>query len=94
MIHGLDSDYTIAEGELREGDYETDVSDDEEEDERNEDDKVGNNIYLIHRQTYMMTNTVTVDCCLSLCGGKRTFWRPSLYNVFLEYRTSFLIDCR
>ncbi|KAK7112532.1 radial spoke head protein 6 homolog A-like [Littorina saxatilis] len=33
VMHGLHSDYTIAEGEMREGDYETDFSDDEEEEE-------------------------------------------------------------
>ena len=37
VVHGLHRDYTVAEGELREGDYETDVSDEEDEDERAED---------------------------------------------------------
>ncbi|XP_076447335.1 uncharacterized protein LOC143284209 [Babylonia areolata] len=33
VIHGLRGDYTIAEGELREGDYETDISDEDDDDE-------------------------------------------------------------
>ena len=45
MVHGLHRDYTVAEGELREGDYETDVSDEEDEDERAEDaDKVDDGV--------------------------------------------------
>ncbi|KAL8619220.1 hypothetical protein ACOMHN_050002 [Nucella lapillus] len=33
VVHGLHGDYTVAEGELREGDYDTDVTDDDDDEE-------------------------------------------------------------
>lgn len=39
VVHGLQADYTVAEGELREGEYETDVEDeDDDEEEQAEND--------------------------------------------------------
>lgn len=33
MVHGIRGSYTVAEGELREGEYDTDISDDDDVDE-------------------------------------------------------------